>query len=193
MAAFSHHLLESLEICSPSSDSINSKVNGFSNSQHEDNNDFQRRQCARNRLLDDNRRRRDDVTDVIARSIIRVDCIENENIVKKVYRNNEVNENEKVICSSKIVSNQLFGRNEISDKVVCGKVLRTSFANSVASANRASGTLRTVCGLVAVIVCLLAFNERIVIVSGDTIPGLNYGKQFLLLLLLICLFLDTLA
>lgn len=183
MAALSHrhHLLESLETCSQSSESINSKVNGFSISRHEDNTDYPRQQCARNRLLVDNRRRRrDDATDVvvIARRNI-VDC--SENSVKKVCRNNAVSENEDVIRSSQIVSNQSFVKNGISDKVVGGKVLGTSFSNSLApsarTTNRASGSLRTVFGLVAVIVCLLAFNERIVIVSGVTIPGLNYGKK----------------
>lgn len=184
MAAFSHHLLESLEICSPSSESINSKVNGFSNSHHEHYNDFQRRQCARNRLLDDNRRRRDDdVTDV-------VDCSENENIVKKVYRNNEINENENVIWSSNIARNLPFGENGISE-VVDGKLVGMPFSNSLASSamttNRASGSLRTVCGLVAVIICLLAFNERIIIVRGDSIPGLNYGKRQRVFIITYCL------
>lgn len=77
-----------------------------------------------------------------------------------------------------MVSNMQFGKNGISNKAVGRKVFGTSFFNSLASsASIASGSLRTVNGVVAVLVCLLAFNERIAIVNGDKTHGLNYGKK----------------
>lgn len=160
MAEPSHrHRLRSL-----SSESISSKINGFSDSHHHDHHIIDQ-EGATNRLVDDV---------VITRRVV---CRENENIVNKVYRrNNEASKNVEVKCSNESVSAKPFGKNGISDRVVGEKVRVRCFSTSEA-ASTSAGNVRTICGLVAVIVCLLAFNERIVIVSGDTIPGLNYGKK----------------